>query len=361
MLTETEMKDVIDVLGATLLTINVNDRATWLRGQIPSGDFQRELNRLLQPASNHSEWAVFAIQVCMERGWQDGPPSWMESLITGIDNEPLAPRKISKCATILDRIRAGTDPRHEAVETELVLNDVPFLDREDLRNQIRELLEMGQRKVLVIAGDIGSGRSYCSELLHYISNQYGYFFKVAGVALKEGQGRVYTPKLLAINIAGAMSSSASPPEIDPTHRDIEPYKNFILTIAENSANRWWILLDGFDDVPIENETRALIQALATSIASERYGERLRLILIDYKNLRLNVMRMIPGKVTSQSISKQHVRSYFGKLRIKCGSARTDQELDNLTEVAWSNLPEDQTRLQVLNDRVSELALLVATS
>jgi hypothetical protein len=360
MLTAGEMQDVISVLGDVMLTVGLNDRATYLRGYLGTGDFQRQLNRLLKPASNHVEWAELSVQVCMERGWQDAPPSWMERLIGGIDAEVLARTRVPNVAAILARISAGPamDPRLDATESELVLDDVPFLDRDEVRKGVRELLESGKRAVLVIGGEPGSGRSYCSELFQYISNQSGYFFKVAPVRIEPGQGRVYTPGLLALNIVGAMLSPATPPYVDPAHRTVEPYKNFVLTTAENSPHRWWILLDGFSDVPAENETRKLIQGLATSIANEHYRERLRLILVDYSGLQLSPLRYIPHKISPQSIGKKHIRSYFEKLKVKHKSPKTKEELDAFTDGIWDSLPNDATRLQVLNEQVSELALQV---
>jgi hypothetical protein len=360
MLTAGEMQDIIGALGNLMLTVSLNDRLTYLRGYLGTGDFQRELNRHLKPASNHVEWAELSVQVCVERGWQDPPPSWMERLLQGIDADVLAPTRIPNLAAILTRIAEGPtkDPRLDAIESELVLNDVPFLDRDEVRKGVRELLESGKRAVLVIGGDPKSGRSYCSELFQYISGRSGYFFKVAPVPIEPGQGRACTPKLLALNIAGAMGSTASPPEVDPVHRTIEPYKNFVLTIAENSPHHWWILLDGFSDVPPENETRKLIQGLAKSIATEHYRERLRLVLVDYSGLQLSPLSYMPCKINPQSIGKKHIRSYFEKLKVKHNSRLTPKELDAFTDGIWDSLPNDVTRLCVLNEQVSLLALQV---
>jgi hypothetical protein len=358
MLTYVEIQDVTRVLGDILLTVGPSNRETWLKGQIPSSDFQRDLNRLLKPASNHLEWAELSIQVCMERGWRGAPPSWIESLLVGMEDEPRAPRRVSNLTTILTRIRGGGDPRLEAIATEMVLNDVPFLNRGEVRKGVRELLEPEKRSVLTISGDPKSGRSYCAELFQYISKQYGYYFKVASVVIEPGQGRVYTPHLLSINIAGAMGSKDSPPQIEPAHRTIEPYKNFVLTIAEKASNHWWIVLDGFGDVPPENETRKLIQALAASIANERYGERLRLILVDYNGLQLSPLRYIPHQISRHSIGKEHIRSYFEQLNVKHSSRKTQQELDAFTNGIWESLPNDESRLTVLNDQISLLALQV---
>jgi hypothetical protein len=351
MLTADEMFNTIDILSGLLQTVP-GDPRDWLNAAVPDIEFTRNLKELLTPASNYRQSAVAAVQVCLEKAWGSDPP-WLTLMLEEIHKSAARPRNLSNLAAIYQRLAAKIDPRLEACEAELVLNDVPFLDRIEVRAGIRELLDRTSKAVMVVCGPSKSGRSYCTELFQFVSGQQGYFFRVATVAILPGQGSRYTPALLAQNIALAMGVNDVLHAIDPAAIDL--YKSFIFTAADKSGGRWWIVLDGFNDLPPENETRALIQALSASIANERYREKFRLILVDYSGIKLNKLRYIEKQVTREAIDETHTLSYLTRLNNKYGNPCNALTLQTLVHNMWAALPQDETRLATLNEQISGLA------
>lgn len=139
-----------------------------------------------------------------------------------------------------------------------------FINRKSLRQFIREL-EDEQLKVLVIDGAPVSGKSYSSHLISYIAKERKRY-KVVRIDLKQDALTDYTPQDLARSLARQMKLDLSGfPERDPhaqVAKWVQELRDWIIGEVNCLEESWCVVIDGFQQTVISNETLDLIKYLA---------------------------------------------------------------------------------------------------
>jgi len=184
---------------------------------------------------------------------------------------------VSVSAVINELQRAGFDVLgRDKFETTVLRGDRVFLDRNELRLALREMMSPDGRRLLVVNGPHGSGKSYTREYVIDVT------FRTPNhrVAYLDLDTSDLGPAELVNAICQQTSCEAESLPMLPT----EPMSRWIArlasslmsSLASNTSIKWWLILDGFSK-PLQSGTNDLIAEIALRAAEAD----LRIILLNY--------------------------------------------------------------------------------
>lgn len=184
---------------------------------------------------------------------------------------------VPAAAIIAQLQRLGLDlVGRDKFETTLLRGDRVFLNRNELRQALKEMTSPTGRRILVVNGPPGSGKTYTREYVLEVTYR------------TPNHSVVYldldTADFGATELAHAISEQIdydlgliTPIPQESAARAIQRLCSSLLAgFARNSTTKWWLIFDGFSK-PVRSETRELIESLV-----RRAGEPdLRIILLNY--------------------------------------------------------------------------------
>jgi hypothetical protein len=353
-LTRIEIDAITPVL--TQLVSRAGGR-NWFIGALLPSAFLPELSIVAPQTASDDFVAAAALQICINKEWpeQPGQPCWLELVLTAVAAQGLTVVPNLTSVTI-PRIQRRENILDQTWDEEWLLNDFPFFNRTELRSAVRSFAPLTGKPVLRIEGPTKVGKTYSKELFEKVSLTGAWAFRVVKVELKNGAQITMNALTLATALVQGMDcdpDTSSLPLAEPKDQNILLLKGWVLQKAGGTRKKWWFFLDGFRFLPPGNSARALIQALADSIANDNYRERLRLILVDYdedleqvEEDRVAWERVSPGILDEQYLLP-HVKRC---LNIKSPQLPANQ-LDAKAKAALVGLPTDGTRLKELRKRI----------
>jgi tetratricopeptide (TPR) repeat protein len=182
--------------------------------------------------------------------------------------EPVAP-----VAALPDPLplRPGRGAPADPIEA-FVVNGRPFINRAQLRTNIRALID-GSYRVLVVTGPPESGKSHSLTLVRHVAKARG--FDVVSVG-QHFDLASYTPRLLFEQLAGRLGIDPPPTSVQhPRHLTL-----WFLGVASSLTRQTWVVIDGLDSPTTPRPVLDVVDGLAEAIASGGVGE-LRLVLLGY--------------------------------------------------------------------------------
>jgi hypothetical protein len=366
MLRQNEIDEIVPILSL-VLTAGGSVNRSFLTNTIVADRFPAELAAQAPPSATADELALAAIRICMAHAWLGFPDARtsMERLLSAIDARqgvggipPLA-----SLAAIVTRLKNGEDVLEPVWRANWLLNDEPLVDRAPLREQLRDFAAGGRasRPILRIEGDgTKIGKSHSLELMHYASQEYG-TFRVVRLRLDEGQEAFYTSVTLAEEIVGlfdtlpvGLESPVKKYNLDPQaprKEHLPALSNWVITAANRSGVRWWLVLDKFSAAAPQSLARELIELLADNIANNGGSRSLRLVLIDYGTTLQRVnekIRVAFDRPNPAEIGPGEIKSALAAYCNRVNKPRPDDELQKRAEAIFQALPSDETRLIQLN-------------
>lgn len=289
MLTPAERGDVEGELAAVLaeqadprafLTIVFGPAATPLLQELPT------------TFSRAQEFAAFTLNFCLRKRWSSDP-SMLELLLTRLIDS----HGRGALGGLRTRVRGKVDPNPDLFVSNWILGAQPFFDRQDLRGCARKLLEENDRPLLRVNGPAGSGRSYTSRFFDFIMDRDPRDLHVVTVEVSADTGPSYTVEELAESLIAPMGVTESLPA-----RTVSSYPGalgrWILRHAMRQQGLWIFILDGFGQRDVKPEVKELIQLLAAHVSTGEYRRRLRVILIDNRDV---IPRVMPADMMDEEI------------------------------------------------------------
>lgn len=361
MLTGDEFEEIRGVLTQILA---VNGGRVWLQSVYTGPAFIVELNEKVGQAASDDQVAAAAIRVCMLREWQDDP-CWLVRLLNQVKANSGAGGigGVTNVDAIIKRLKRKVNVLNEAWHVPWVRDGLPFIDRTLLRETLKEVACLAGRPILRIEGESGSGKTYSSELLEYVSQSGAWSFRVIKVPVEEGSEIMMNALVLAQIIVGEMgfkNSVADSGLSDPTVHHIPLLQTWILQCARSSGKQWWLFLDGFRALPETNSARDLIQGLADKIANGNYRQWLRLVLSDYDKplSRVEEERVAfdrPDQRLSDDIALLAVRECLEHLYKEIGRTAASGEIEAKSQAVLTGLPNGQSWIETLSKRLRAVA------
>ncbi|CAN7532880.1 hypothetical protein LJR027_003553 [Terrabacter sp. LjRoot27] len=167
-------------------------------------------------------------------------------------------------------------------------NDVPLIDRTDLRGHVKRMLGPGGRRALLVKGPTGAGKTYTRQFIRYVSENAlppnGTKARVSPVDAARRAGSPIDVRELADTVARFVVGEPAP-NFDPTAQPqtvVWLFKDWLVAevAAKGDLEDCWLVFDGFDPTTATAAALQLVMELAQSAASRDLGP-VRVIVLGY--------------------------------------------------------------------------------
>jgi hypothetical protein len=167
-------------------------------------------------------------------------------------------------------------------------DDVPFIDRKDLRNNVQRMIPEGGRRALLVNGAKGTGKTHTRQFIRYVSEKAAApnaaKAKVTPVDAARRAGSPIDVRELADTVARFVVGEPAP-NFDPTAQPqtvVWLFKDWLVAeLAERGETQdRWLIFDGFDRTTATSAALQLVMELAQSAATRDLGS-VRVIVLGY--------------------------------------------------------------------------------
>lgn len=288
-----------------------------------------------------------AIKICIADSFNN-QPTWLERLLDG-----LLPGSL-QVAPIVARLR--NPPPATAVhplDVLLLSDDAPFFNRGKLRQRLRVLSQPNAAKpILVVSGPTKSGKTYSAELIdNFCRSRPGLI--LCQVRLPDGQEEIIGARDIASDLVAQLGPRKN--EMPPVHTNEDRWTGelatWVLSEAMGRPGDWWFLLDGFNRQGVRADARKFIAHLADQVTKGIAARHCRLILLDFDRTALSVQ---PTKVLKEEIEPVEPDEVAACVDVILKRTGTSADVQQVVDAILQGLPTDDTRLPVLNQRLSAL-------
>jgi len=167
-------------------------------------------------------------------------------------------------------------------------DDVPLIDRTDLRGHVQRMLGPGGRRALLVRGPSGAGKTHTRQFIRYVSENAvppnGTKPKVSPVDAARRAGSPIDVRELADTVARFVVGEPAP-NFDPTAQPqtvVWLFKDWLVAevAAKGDIQDCWLVFDGFDRTTATAAALQLVMELAQSAAVRDLGP-VRVIVLGY--------------------------------------------------------------------------------
>jgi hypothetical protein len=233
----------------------------------------KNIDLLPSPAA----YAEQTIAVCLRDGWSVNP-SLLETLLRYLaDSQGEGALK-----PLAERVHAGIDPNPSPYADLWLATDRPFFDRTALRGPLQQLVTTNARPILrVEAPDGAFGLTYSRMFIEHVAKLDPVDTMPIAASVSPGNGPTYDVTDLALDLFTRPGITDPLPSRTEDSNYPRAVIRFVLTRLMARPFRWILVLDGFGQPDIRAEVREAIEALAASVASSDYRDRVRIVLLNY--------------------------------------------------------------------------------
>ncbi|WP_274563506.1 hypothetical protein [Streptomyces spiramyceticus] len=191
-----------------------------------------------------------------------------------------------------------------------------FIDRQNLRETLRQFVDDPEKSVLLVDGDPDSGRSYTYNLIRHIGQHSG--FRPARVTLSRTSTADKVVRRLAEFVADPRSDipSVNPTGLNDPLPSLDDAVHQVVRRATAAEDTFWLVLDECDRLDPSSDVWDFIGQLALAIyehAAVRGDQAPRLVLLGYGP----TMRQLPydlrgslSRDTARIAEPDDLRSFF---------------------------------------------------
>lgn len=282
-------------------------------------------------------------------------PPWLYAIAKSFE-------EVASVAPILAKLSAEPAPRPpEPTDTHRFDIGMPFLDRMELRQAVRQVLPKHGAPILIVRGSKQSGKSYTAEFAAWLSGALDQDeqhtdvrFKVAVVPILARNATMWTPRAVTERILSDMGRSLKPPDLLPPDgfAHLQGLCTWLLAEA-TPGERWWWIIDGACGDNVPDDTESLVLALAERVSQGSVRERVRLVVLDWP------ADSLPGiptpKVRVEQLSEPDaigdidVKEYLESLLNEISDEVDPGKVERLTKRVLQDVPRGQDRLGALVD------------
>ena len=201
-------------------------------------------------------------------------------------------------------------------EAWLLRGGQPFVNRQALRDYLRELSGPNGSRVLAVAGPPGSGKSYSVSFISHISESLK-SSRIIWIDVEQTTRATLDPDQVAVRIVTQMGRRASLSFMprkgeSPAARWLVELRDWIVGEVNQTDTVWWLVFDGLchPDVPLD--TRDLLRHLIR--ITHVNVPKLRVIILACTDdiLPPDILPFIRRELIS-NIGRLEVREYFERL------------------------------------------------
>ena len=226
---------------------------------------------------NPAAYAEQTIVVCLRDGWTIAP-SLLETLLRYLVDA----QSDVALAPLVERVHAGIDPNPSPYADLWLETDRPFFDRTGLRGPLQQLVTKNARPILRVKAPEGAfGLTYSRMFIEHVAQRDPVDTMPIAESISRGNGPTYDVTDLALDLFTRPGITDPLPSRTDDSNFARAVVRFVLTRLMARPFRWILVLDGFGQPDVKAEVREAVEALAASIASSDYRDRIRMVLLDY--------------------------------------------------------------------------------
>jgi len=218
--------------------------------------------------------------------------------------------------------------------TSVLFDDLPLIDRKDLRDNVRRMVGKGGRRTLLVQGGKGMGKTYTRQFIRYVSEREATArckHKVSPVDASTRAGSPIDVRELAGMVAQYVVG-APPPTFDPTAQPqtvVTLFRTWLISETEqlDSEQVRWLIFDGFDSTTATSAALQLVTELAESASNRDLGP-VRVIVLGFDDPLARPDHALVEPLRHPS--DEDVKDFFGGLgEILQGTRPHDDAVDLL--------------------------------
>ncbi|MGH9966689.1 MAG: hypothetical protein ACREBG_02485 [Pyrinomonadaceae bacterium] len=298
---------------------------------------------------NPRELVMDAVRLCLVDSWKHAPP-WLVLLLKAFPLE-VADTKI---AGILETLRHPPPPPDDLLDSTILSNGAPFVNRTALRLHLRRLATpaANTQPILVVNGTTKSGKSYSTNYIEYFSYIQPPIITYQ-MEFDPEMGLEMGAEQVARDLVSMMGRSldAKPPSSTNQKLYVRQLALWVLNEAAQSPSQHWFILDNFRGEKLRQDTRDLLIALSDRITTGVFPQRCRLILIGFDRALLTVD---PGKVDEENVGPCPPAAVEASITEILKRAPSPVGADSISPMILANLPNGEGRMAEVNTRLRAL-------
>ncbi|MFH8250174.1 hypothetical protein ACH3VR_07405 [Microbacterium sp. B2969] len=239
--------------------------------------------------------------------------------------------------------------------TATIIGRRPFVDRVNLRENLKSLFNADGDKVLIVNGPPSSGRSYTWVLISYVAKKTS-GFDTRLIDLSMFSDTQATPVDVARMIAATFGWP--PPEVDETAMDATNARVLRPWIAQHLSEigKVCLVFDGLDGANVAETTLEFIGSIASAAGNDELGEcRIVLLAFDRALSNPNVDPFVRREPTLASIPLKEIVAYFRTVAAERGDELSLKQAKALTVTLFGKPPPDPLPMSTLHARAAEFS------
>ena len=259
-------------------------------------------------------------------------------------------------AALFQRLLVVGSPAAEETPPHLlpILGKRPFIDRDDLRTLVMDLVE-GTSRVLVVTGPERSGKTYSWYLISHVSERLGTFSPYP-VDLSSWAGPPAGPVDVMREVANLLNWEL--PAVDPTAQEDTHARilgTWFVGRVRRETDQCWLVFDGLNTATMTDAALRLIESIAVAAERHQAGE-LRVVLIAHTRPLPEDVDPFALRETISLIGVTQIRTFFTKVAAAAGQRVDEPGLDLLmAELLGSGPPPNPLPLGTLAVSAAKLA------
>lgn len=230
-----------------------------------------------------------------------------------------------------------------------------FLNRAALRKAIREMVDPEGRRILIVNGPRGSGKTYTREFILDVT----YNMPSHRVIYIDMDSSDFGPAELAQTIAYQIGSDVGQIPVaadEPPLRAIQRLCNYLMAgFGRNTSITWWLIFDGFSR-PLRPDTDELIRELTGRTTS--HG--LRIVLLNYTSQLTMQLSERAIREEIKPIDRTDVETFIVQQLQQHDPAITSEKIKAIVEHVLSTTDDassreiypTENRLRILNRAIT---------
>ncbi len=189
----------------------------------------------------------------------------------------------------------------------------PFIDRKVFRQYCEELVPEKGKRFLVVNGEPGSGKTHSHYLIEAAAPHYGYQF--CFIELEQEIPSKYYPDVMARRIDRDLALPETEPMIEQQNvpdRWAQELCDWLVKKIQLGGNHYWIVLDGFRNPDLPEETKQLVKHLIDAV--DKRLPQTRLILLDFELASLpRKLRPFVRNEDIRAVDQPEMEAFFREL------------------------------------------------
>lgn len=273
------------------------------------------------------------------------------------------------------RAEVPTDPELQLIEQEFAVIAPPpgmdffdmcrlsgghvMIDRSGLRQALRDISNPVGKRILVIKGEKKTGKSHSLQLISYLNQMLGLFTLVPvdleALKLMSGTTSPIDPLHLAERIVEQLPGDFDLPE-PPTDAQ---WASWVIKFCDKfqkygqlNNSEHWIVIDSFNNVPLEQAALDLVKELARRINLAL--SHFRLVLIGYNETFPSSVLPHVAEETIEPIGETHLIEFFYLASQQSRIPPDEKQVEDAVQRVLNQLdPEQPDFLERLGPLASE--------